>query len=561
MNTNNTSVFLVLLLLLLGEQQVLGCKGIGSFAKTAGRTADDFVSPVGQVAEAGLKAGGGRFFGRANKFLRSLAAESKEMRDLPTDVMPLLDDLPDIEMDKVLRDITGEAVIRVQREGGKIATPEFWAKIIPHLKYLKTMKIMDELGEVSIRGIREFEPEQLIELQRLTDDFLEKLTTTVDDVLDETVEEAIDIYARKTAGEVFMAAGEKSVEMIVKFYKGGKRWIVEEMKKPGKDVPSDPADIRFVKEAEDDVAIAVNDLKKAVDEGAPLSILAKKFGDQLEKTQTLKEVLDDVEMEILEKGILAEAKRNAAKVKPLYPSLDEVVEMHVESVVKNIEPVQVIKNIEPVVTNIEPVAQSSIRTSVNKMLSAAKNSRKNFRLFAKDVLAGKGLSEAMNHLTSVEKAALTASGLLVGGTVSSGLATVIIQELRAVRKTEKLEKDPEMATVDEDLQQVHDKLMRDFYGKNWRENEKEKEKENLRENEKEKEKEEDADFIDTTTTITITTRKPKLPKLMFRTTTTQQPKFEDDIEEIYRKSIEEENAERVERVMTWYETKGSTEFV
>ena len=133
-------------------------------------------------------------------FLISLAKNSPA-KDLPQELLPLLNEVRTIALDRTLAKVIGEGMTRL---GGKKALdPTFWKDVTNHLVSVKNLRLTDEILEAGFRGMKELEPSQLLNIQRYADDMLKKIAQAGVEV--NRIGKAgsvADFHVRRSAGEV-----------------------------------------------------------------------------------------------------------------------------------------------------------------------------------------------------------------------------------------------------------------------------------------------------------------------------------------------------------------------
>lgn len=294
---------------------------VGNAAKSGGQVADEIVGDVMQVipklgddvlqvqddiAKAMLQgatvARGANGLTRADQFLKFLARGSQ---NVPEELLPLLDDIGEFAMDTKLQTIIGKAMSRATTRG-VIADPIFWKQVIKYATEMKHTKNIDDIASSTIKGLKEFEPDQLIALQRIADESVRKLYSYVDDAiaLSDVAVSPIALNVQKTlrAGDIFQAAGNRLKELTQNFHKHLKNSISKPEVRLGDETLTQMLD----KYKHSDKAFKESEaaLENAVKSGSSADELSTRLHDMIEKSKAVGQVLDEIEPVAISKGIM-----------------------------------------------------------------------------------------------------------------------------------------------------------------------------------------------------------------------------------------------------------------
>lgn len=333
--------FFILFLLQVSNTSACSAQGIArqitSIARTSVSVGDDAVSVAASAGGRAIATTARASFPRAEKFLRKLAQNS---RDVPSDILPLLDDVGDIPLDKELQQIIGKSMSQVaQRAANQIGNPFFWNQIGAYLLKLKTVRAMDVLTGVAVRALREYEPEQLIILQRLIDDSVLRLRNVADDALTGVVElspQTILAHVRRSAGVLYEAAGDKLMSMVRNFHKSLRKQISKPDVRDGDGGGAIQLfDKNNLERAEKILEESHDELTKSILSGAELNVLSGKFDDMIKKSEEVGNILDVMEDVAIKGNIIKESDKLANTARVIKTPWRKFVDVY-----KNLSPVQ-----------------------------------------------------------------------------------------------------------------------------------------------------------------------------------------------------------------------------
>ena len=282
--------------------------------KTVSTSADDIIKWTARTAtEAKLK--------RVDKFLTTLA---KASTDIPEAVLPILDDIGYIPMDIVFTKAIGEAMSRSAAAAANgiksnLADKRFWLEILPHLKHLRAAKKLERLTKTARKGMREFEPEELIEIQRMSDNYMDEMLHIVDEAA-EAGSHALDILVRRSAGEIFDVAKDKVSETVTNYYTTFKKNLKKPRGLDDHDMPEVQFGVTAVAAATDTAADtrlivaemsfeeATLEMKLSISGSSPPQELSQRLATQINKGELLKDAVDDMVDVAFKRAIEVDAK-------------------------------------------------------------------------------------------------------------------------------------------------------------------------------------------------------------------------------------------------------------
>jgi hypothetical protein len=319
-------------------------------AAAASKKTKDTVASLNAMVDAGTRGGrlpdpllragtealddlvklGARGSKESSDFFKNLATKSAAAWEAPDDILQLLDEVGEFAMDDVLKGIMGDAMSRVARHGGEIADPSFWRRVVPHLYHIKGVKAIKAIRDGALTVMKEYQPDELLQMQRFTDDVLERMLSVVDDAAEQGAQ-GLNLVVRTTAGELYTTAKgvcDKTLKYIYNIMRGrnpstrdppeqtiyditGVRVTKEGLEKVVEE------DLERVVKAEAAVLASGDDLTKSIDDmSIPSHTLTEKMAahidNLLELDEALKSYSKNLDLSEIQKKGLDAYKENAA---------------------------------------------------------------------------------------------------------------------------------------------------------------------------------------------------------------------------------------------------------
>lgn len=190
-------------------------RGVDDVGRAAGAV-DDVARTAGAVDDVALQVGKnglvktalvGTQMAKGATVAEWLLFVAQKTPNVPTEIFTLLDDVGEIVMDNTLKVITQQGLIRMMKAGGATpaADPLFWEQVIIHLKNVKALQITDETVRTAVAGLKELEPSQLMQVQRLADDAILQVSRARN-ALSVGGSSATNFYVRRSAGDIVKSA-------------------------------------------------------------------------------------------------------------------------------------------------------------------------------------------------------------------------------------------------------------------------------------------------------------------------------------------------------------------
>ena len=222
---------------------------------------------------------------RADDFLRNLA---KGTKNLPDEILPLLDEMGEFPLDNKLQQLVGGSLSRVKTHGGDMADPVFWKSTTKYLNDMKMTRSIKALTDASVRAMREFEPKQLIDIQQAADDTARRMANILDEALQGAAVINVVVTQRRisqAAADIYVVAGEQMMIMVRRTTLSVKKI----MKKPGQLIELNEVDINDIRKAEEAFRESEQQLLNAVNTGENIQTMSKRLSEMMDAGQDLLE--------------------------------------------------------------------------------------------------------------------------------------------------------------------------------------------------------------------------------------------------------------------------------
>lgn len=380
-------------------------RAVASVADDAGRIAVSAADDAGRIAvstadDAGkmVKVGGGVIIRESTNAIPFFIDLAKRSAKLPDDVMPLLNSMGHVEMNPVLQKLMGEGMSRFAKGAAtEIADATFWTKVVKQLRTLKSLRSVDDVVRDSLHHLKQFEPEQLVEMQRLGYKTYDDILEAADDLFNVFPYDTAATMISRSYGEIARGIVHSTKERLSKLLVWARGSRADTLDKIT-DVVGHFEGLRkakkLVTEAEEEV------LKKASDPLATVDDTWSALDDYTRKSVTLEEMVVEGNERFFE-GLTSVSGTAVA--------------------------VQMPRTVA-VINNAVASAASSVASAASAGVVAAGSAAPQMAAAAGGAIASAATAvgaAAVRHSKKLLIAGATAAGTAVGGGVAAGIAEAL----------------------------------------------------------------------------------------------------------------------------------------